>query len=478
MTSAAIAVICTATILMGVFGLSLTRSTGDFYVASRRISPLTNASAIAGEYLSAASFLGVVGLIYLWGPQGLWLPIGYTAGFLVLLLFVAAPLRRSGAYTLPDFMILRFRSAVVRRMTTVVVVLTGWLYVVPQLRGAVIVTEFSTGLPGWVGAGLVVVVVLAVVLSGGMRTVTVAQAVQYWVKLAALLIPAVFIVLRAGGEDAGQALSEPLWRVTVQGDPLIAASLVLALSVGAVGLPHVLVRFYTNPDGHAARRTAAALVGLVGIFYVIAVLLGLTAVGALGPSNTEADTALIQLPAAVLSDATGDVLVAVLVGGAFAAFLSTTSGLVVSVSGVISQELFGGSVRGFRIGALAAVGVPAGLTAAATDVSLAGAVVLVFTFAASTVAPVMLLGIWWSRITAAGAVSGMLTGAASTGLAVVVSAVSVQAPVLLTYPGLWSIPLSFAVIIAVSLTTEPPASTSAVLTKLHLPEEHRGQSRP
>ncbi|GAA4910454.1 cation acetate symporter [Nesterenkonia rhizosphaerae] len=482
MTYTAVLLICAVTLALAFWGLRLRRTTGDFYVASRRVSPWMNAAAIAGEYLSAASFLGVIGLIVSVGALGLWLPLGYAAGFVMLLVFVAAPLRRSGAYTLPDFMMLRFRSAALRRITALVVVVLGWFYVVPQLHGAALVTDFATALPGWTGAALVVGLVLAVVLSGGMRSVTLAQAVQYWIKLTALLIPAIFIALRwdsvqhtASGGGAGAAsgavasLSEQL-----PGDPLVVFSLVLALSLGALGLPHVLVRFYTNPDGASARSTVTVLLALLGLFYLITVFLGVTAALVLPDDDAaaDADTALLQLPAVLFDPLASDVLLALLAAGAFAAFLSTASGLVVSVSAVVSQELFGGSVAGFRWGAVIAVVVPVLLTVMTASLGLAGAVAMVFTMAASTVAPVMLLGIWWQRMNSAGAVAAMLTGGAASTAALLSGILffGSDAPVLLAYPGVWSIPLAFCVAVTVSLATAPMPSAAAVVARLHLPE--------
>ncbi|HEY4556739.1 MAG TPA: cation acetate symporter, partial [Enteractinococcus sp.] len=140
-----IGVVCIVTIIISVHGLRRTRTTRDFYVASRRVPPWMNASAIAGEYLSAASFLGVAGLIMAYGTHGLWFPVGYTAGFLSLLVFVAAPLRRSGAYTIPDLMSLRLPSRTLRRLTALLVVVTGWLYIIPQLHGAAIALSATTG---------------------------------------------------------------------------------------------------------------------------------------------------------------------------------------------------------------------------------------------------------------------------------------------------------------------------------------------
>ena len=132
----AVALVVLATVLVGAFGLRVSRTTSDFYVASRTVGPRLNAAAISGEYLSAASFLGIAGLVLVQGPDMLWYPVGYTAGYLVLLLFVAAPLRRSGAYTLPDFAEARLGSQAVRRLAGAFVVGVGWLYLLPQLQGA------------------------------------------------------------------------------------------------------------------------------------------------------------------------------------------------------------------------------------------------------------------------------------------------------------------------------------------------------
>ena len=155
---AAVAAVAIATVVAGSFGLRRARRTSDFYVASRVVSPRWNAAAISGEYLSAASFLGVAGLILAYGFDVLWYPVGYTAGYLVLLALVAAPLRRSGAYTVPDFAQIRLGTTLVRRAASVLVVVICWLYLVPQLQGASLTLATQTGAPSWVG-GLVVCVV-------------------------------------------------------------------------------------------------------------------------------------------------------------------------------------------------------------------------------------------------------------------------------------------------------------------------------
>ena len=187
----AITLVCLVTLGIGAFGLRLSRTTSDFYVASRTVSPRWNASAIGGEYLSAASFLGIAGLVYSLGADMLWFPVGYTVGYLVLLVLVAAPLRRSGAYTLPDFAEARLESGVVRRLCAVLVLGIGWLYLLPQFQGAGLALQTVTGAPPWLGGLIVAVVVLANVAAGGMRSITLVQAVQYWLKLTAISVPGV-----------------------------------------------------------------------------------------------------------------------------------------------------------------------------------------------------------------------------------------------------------------------------------------------
>ena len=163
MTSApgivAVVLVTVATLAIGTWGLRFSRTTSDFFVASRTVRPGLNASAIGGEYLSAASFLGVAGLVLVFGADMLWYPVGWTAGYLVLLVLVAAPLRRSGAYTLPDFAEARLGSRRVRSLCSALVVAIGWLYLLPQFQGAGITLAATIGAPTWLGAVIVAAVV-------------------------------------------------------------------------------------------------------------------------------------------------------------------------------------------------------------------------------------------------------------------------------------------------------------------------------
>ena len=257
---AAIAFVVLATVIIGFFGLRISRTTDDFLVASRTVRPWWNASAISGEYLSAATFLGLAGLILLAGSSAFWFPIGYSAGYLALLLFVAAPLRRSGARTIPDFFDARLDSAGVRRLTSVLVVLIAWLYIVPQFHGAALAINVVLGLPPWVGAVGVAVLVAVIVAAGGMRSITFVQGFHYWLKLTALTVPVVFLLIVTSGSEGSidPSVVFPIEAGPANQDVYRTVSLLLALLLGTMGLPHVLVRFYTSPTGGSARRTTVS----------------------------------------------------------------------------------------------------------------------------------------------------------------------------------------------------------------------------
>ncbi|MFG3200410.1 cation acetate symporter [Streptomyces sp. NPDC048192] len=551
-----------ATVLVGALGLRISRTTSDFYVASRTVAPRLNACAVSGEYLSAASFLGVAGLVLAQGVDMLWFPIGYTAGFLVLLAFVAAPLRRSGAYTLPDFAEARLESRAVRRTAGVLVVGIGWLYLLPQLRGAGLTLRLLTGAPGWLGGLIVAAVVTAAVAAGGMRSITFVQAFQYWLKLTALLVPVVFLLLAWRGDGAPAAawderpvfhrstevrvdrtltltVREPV-RVTASGTvdgrtvhgtslrlgegrhriaagtalrfpagagvPLPDAGpgraapsswarplssdrgqhslyatygLILATFLGTMGLPHVVVRFYTNPDGRAARRTTVSVLALLGAFYLLIPLYGM--LGRLYAPDLlltgDTDAAVLVLPQRLLGGVAGDLLGALVAGGACAAFLSTASGLTMSVAGVLAQDVLPTlGVRHFRLATLPAIAVPTAAAAVVSDLPVADAVGLAFAVSASSFCPLLVLGIWWRGLTPPGAIAGLLLGGGSAFTAVTATiaggARSGWLHTLLAWPAVWSVPAGFAAMILTSLATRDrvPPGTAATMSRLHLPE--------
>jgi len=486
----AVVLVTVATLVIGILGLRFSRTTSDFFVASRSVRPALNASAIGGEYLSAASFLGVAGLVLAFGADMLWYPVGWTAGYLVLLVLVAAPLRRSGAYTLPDFAEARLGSAQVRSASSLLVVAIGWLYLLPQFQGAGLTLATAVGAPTWLGAVVVAVVVLANVLSGGMRSITFVQAFQYWLKLTALLVPALVLLTIWVGDGApnpadhqvGSGDAAALWSLPVGtggGQGLyLTYSLIIATFLGTMGLPHVVVRFYTNPDGRAARRTTLVVLGLLGLFYLLPPVYG--ALGRVYGDSTRSDVLVLELPRQLVPGVGGELLAAVVTAGAFAAFLSTSSGLSIAVGGVIGQDVVGrfrlSGVTSFRLGAVVGVVVPCTLALLTENVGVARAVGLAFAVAASTFCPLLVLGIWWRGLTDVGALAGLVVGflGSGTGVGFALATPSTEGwpAVLLSQPAAWSVPLAFATMFGVSRLTASriPRHARRFMVRLHTPE--------
>ncbi|WP_436493073.1 cation acetate symporter [Actinokineospora sp. HUAS TT18] len=558
--AAAILLVGLATFSLGYRSSRLANTTSDFLVARRTVRSRRNAAAISGEYLSAASFLGIAGLVLKDGADALWYPIGFTAGYLLLMIFVAAPLRRSGAYTLPDFCEARLGSTGMRKLAAVFVVFIGVLYLVPQLQGAgLTIRQILPAAPVWVGSALVTVLVFVNVFGGGMRAITVVQAFQYWLKLFAIAAPTfVMVALFIGnggarGDMTGLhddlpprftadavitvetavvlSVSEPV-SLTTQGrvdggpggsvywgagphtvdkgtvlyftkgsavpvvsgaptdnaawlrpvggtgDLFTTYSLIVALFLGTMGLPHVLVRFYTNPDGRAARRTTLHVLALLGLFYLFPIILGalsrLYVPELLVTGKT--DAAVLVLPMKVAPGVLGEILGAVTAAGAFAAFLSTSSGLMVSVAGVVSTDLFNGKVRDWRFSTVLAGLVPfvVAVLLRPSDISLS--VGLSFALAASTFCPVLLLGIWWRKITWVGAASGMVLGGGLVITALVVNIVSGYtggwAPSFFQQPALVTVPAAFLAVLIMSKATQSriPADANRIRMRMHAPD--------
>lgn len=556
----AIALVAMSSLVIGLFGVRFARNTSDFLQAARTTRPAVNASAISGEYLSAASFLGVAGLILKDGPDALWYPVGFTAGYLALLLFVAAPFRRSGAYSVPDFVDFRLRSPMLSRVCAGVVVMIGWLYLLPQLQGAGL--TFATVAPmwpSWIGTVVAAAVVVLSVVVGAMRSITFVQAFQFWLKFTALAVPALAILLYIGSAhrplnrpappqflretivtiqtDATLEVTQPVtfhaagvvdgmdrdgearwsagehtvekgatlifpagtsvpvpvgypvrdstWLTPLGGDAehqmFAIYSLIIATFLGTMGLPHLLVRFYTNTDGKAARRTAVMVLGLLGAFYLLPEILGVLSrlyVPQLLVSGNS-DAAVLLLPTAVLGYGWfGTALGSLVAAGAWAAFLSTSSGLVMSVSGVLSSNLFPrGGVWDLRVAAVVAGAVPLALALTATRLDFSQTVSLAFAVAASTFCPLMFLGIWWAGLTDWGAIAGLAVGGLSSVTAAVLSLFDI-APLdgwiglLLARPAAVTVPAAFVTMVVVSKLTSKRLlpDVSRLMLRLHAPE--------
>ena len=343
-------------------------------------------------------------------------------------------------------------------------------------------------------------IVVINVAAGGMRSITFVQAFQYWLKLTALATP-IFVILltwRSAGQPggvldslrgAGSEWAEPLSTAAGREHPMYATySLLLALCFGTMGLPHVLVRFYTNPDGRAARRTTVVVLALLGFFYLFPPMYAVLG-RRYAPDLVAgaADSVVLELPGRIFSGTGGDVLGAVLAAGAFAAFLSTSSGLTMAIAGVIDQDLLrsrlrrltGGdylAVNSFRIAAMLAITVPFLLWSITGTLSLADTVGLAFAVAASTFCPLLVLGIWWRRMSVTGAAAGLLVGGSATLIAVLLY---VAGPDLSGWPAAFvgqpaaiTMPLAFGTAIVVSKLTPDkiPPGAARSMVRLHTPE--------
>jgi Na+(H+)/acetate symporter ActP len=249
-----------------------------------------------------------------------------------------------------------------------------------------------------------------------------------------------------------------------------------------MGLPHVLVRFYTNPDGTAARRTALAVIALLSLFYLFPTLLGVFArqfVPQLLITGT-ADAAVLLLPGAAIGGGVGAVLAALVAAGAIAAFLATSSGLLVSIAGALSTDVLGGRVRDFRVAAIVGGMVPIPLALLASSLELSRSVGLVFAVAASTLCPLLVLGIWWRGLTSVGAACGLVVGGLASGAATTLAVAGGIDDTLLGgwpaavvgYPAAFTVPLAFIVMVVVSLFTASsrPPDVARTFARMHVPE--------
>ncbi|MFC4865328.1 MULTISPECIES: cation acetate symporter [Streptomonospora] len=508
-------------------------STFEFYLAGRRVGVVTNACAICGDYFSAASFLGVAAAVYASGLDGMWYATGFAAGFVPVVLFIAAPLRRFGEFSIPDFLGRRLESHGVRLASVAIVQLIILAYLVPQAVASGIIWELfiGRGLGGMsaysTGVLVSTVAIMLMVSLGGMRGTTWTQAVQFLLLLAIFLWLAIIVVVSgfsytdALRELSSRPLANPVdtgggWRleaVTNRLHPDSAAffgepggqysqlgqfALILSLVLGTAGLPHIMNRYFTSPTGTAARMTTVWVVGLAGLFYALAVLLGTAArsvireVAADVPWVAELTTGgILRVPeyallvlGQIFGGRAGLALIAV---GALVAVLSTIAGLLLASAAswghdiyeryinpraTQAQALWAGRAAVALVAAVSAVMAlsvrPETLTGQFPSI-VATMVTWAFVLAGSALTPVFILAIWWRRTTGPGAVAGMLTGAAAAvgmGAAGVLLGDSAYSEVLLT-PTVFSAPCAAAVTVAVSLVTRPPQDTDRIWVRMH-----------
>ena len=559
------------TLWMGFRSAKTSKTASDFFVAGRSVSVGWNASAISGEYLSAASFMGVAGMVMSSGYDALWYPVCYACGYLFLLLFIAGPLRRLGAYTIPDFAEGRFDSPLFRKIAVCFVLFIGFFYTMPQMKGAgVTLAYIFPGLPYWVGVVLVGAVITLNVALGGMKGITLVQAVQYWIKMFAISVP-VFVLMAvvgfygghlganaASGEKSApaseiarkplgtpkapkdEAWIAPFGPLTTKAVTAAAAalpeaeragfvaehqrsysllytySLIMALVCGTAGLPHILVRFYTNPDGVAAKRTTMWVMILIGVFYVFPPVFGTIGRNLLpelyaGTGAKGTDKIVLELPRLINErfGVLGSILSGITCAGAFAAFMSTFSGLLVSMTGALAHDVYGRilrpqstpeeRLRAFKFAAVLIGGIAIGLGCFVEPLEINFMVGQAFAIAAASYFPLLFMSVWWRGMTMKGAATGMLTGglcaliaAALTNLGALaldkgpmgkifagfapLNGFWAQHPllrILCEQPAIWAVPLAIVLMIVVSKATasQVPANIRMKMLVLHAPEK-------
>ncbi|WP_327168940.1 cation acetate symporter [Streptomyces subrutilus] len=464
-------------------------SAEEFYAGGRLFSPLENGFAIAGDYMSAASFLGISGLIALFGYDGMLYSVGFLVAWLVVLFLVAELVRNCGRFTLADVVAARMSERPVRIAAGASSVVVSVLYLVAQMVGAGSLVALLLGTSGGTARTLTVVGVGALMVVyvsfGGMRATTWIQIVKAVLLMGGAITLTVLVLLRFHG-NFDQLLTSAADRsghgMRFLGPGLKYGadwtsrvdfiSLGLALVLGTAGLPHILSRFYTVPTARAARRSVVWAIALIGGFYLMTIVLGFGAAALVGPdavraSNASGNTA-VPLLAVHLGGGAGStggaVLFAVVAAIAFATILAVVAGITLASSASVAHDLYASLKRRHArqrsevaVARAAAVGIGAAAIALgllAQDLNVAFLVGLAFAVAASANLPVLLYSLFWRGFTTRGAVWSVYGGLVPAMLLVVVSPVVSGSPESLfpgadfqlfplQNPGIVSIPLGF-----------------------------------
>ncbi|BDM68174.1 cation acetate symporter [Streptomyces nigrescens] len=481
------AVFVAATLGLTVWAGRQTKGAEDFYAGGRQFSGFQNGLAISGDYMSAASFLGIAGAIALFGYDGFLYSIGFLVAWLVALLLVAEPLRNSGRFTMGDVLAYRMRQRPVRTAAGTSTIVVSIFYLLAQMAGAGALVTLLLGITSEAGKVLVVVLVgivmILYVTIGGMKGTTWVQMIKAVLLIAGTLLITFLVALKfhfnissllgAAAENSGKgaAFLEPGLKYGATATSKIDfISLGLALVLGTAGLPHILIRFYTVPTAKAARKSVNWAIGIIGVFYLMTIALGFGAAALIKPADIEkpGNTAAPQLAEVIGGGAGstgGAVLLALISAVAFATILAVVAGLTLASSSSFAHDIYvnvlrkGEATEKEEVGAArwATVGIGAVaivLGVFARGLNVAGLVALAFAVAASANLPTLLYSLFWKRFTTQGALWSIYGGLASSVLLVLFSPVvsgketsmfpgAHFAVFPLENPGLISIPLGF-----------------------------------
>ncbi|RAL22596.1 cation acetate symporter [Thermoflavimicrobium daqui] len=453
------------TLLITYWASKRTQTTSDFYAAGRKISGWQNGIAIAGDYMSAASFLGIAGLIALGGFDGFLYSVGWLVAYLVVLIIVAEPLRNSGRYTLADMLAYRMKSKPVRSVAALNTIAISTFYMIAQLVGAGAIVKLLLNIDYEVSIIVIGILMILYVVLGGMLATTWVQIVKAVLLMAGTILLSLLVLGQYGfsmvemfnqvSTKFGQHFLEPglLYK-----NPLENISLGLALLAGTAGLPHILIRFYTVPTAKEARTSVVWAMFIIGAFYIMTTFLGFGAALLVGPDKIKAADQAGNMAAPLLAEALGgSFFLAFIAAVAFATILAVVAGLVISAAGAFAHDFYSNVLRGgkateqeqIRVAKWASVGVGVAsiiLALLAKDQNVAFLVSLAFAVAASANLPVILFSLFWKRFNTAGAVTGMLAGLISSIVLVLISPNVMepeQALFPLKNPAILSVPLGF-----------------------------------
>lgn len=476
-------VIIIITLYMTYIASKRTTGTKDFYAAGRSLTGLQNGLAIAGDYLSAASFLGIAGLVALYGYDGFMYSIGWLMGYIIVLFIIAEPFRNSGNFTVADVISYRLSQRPVRTAAAVVTMTITMFYMISQLVGAGAIIQLLVGIPYEISLIIVGVLMMIYVTLGGMLATSWVQIIKAVLLMGAMLVMLVFILFTFNfnissifGAVIDKSGMEFLTPGKLYTNPIDLLSLGITLILGTAGLSHLLVRFFTVPSAQVARSSVVWGMIIIGSFYFIIALIGFSAhalvgeetITSAGGGGNMAAPLLGQVLGGGAGTLGGELFMAAISAVAFATIVAVVAGLVITGAGVFAHDIYTNVIkRGVvdqkkqfvvaRYTALAIGIFSIILGLLAKNFNVAQLVTYAFAVGASANLPVIIFSIYWKRFNTKAAVATMLTGPIVTVLLVLMSpnVMGENAIYPLTNPGIVSIPLGFLIAVVVSLVTQP-----------------------
>lgn len=420
-----------ATLYVTYWAAKRTSTASEFYTAGGSLTGWQNGLAIAGDYLSAASFLGIAGSISLVGFDGFYYSIGWLMGYLVVLFLVAEPLRNLGKYTMADMIAARFSARKVRGAAALNTLTIVMFYMLAQLVGAGALIKLLLGIEYWIAVIIVGVMMTIYVLFGGMTATSWVQIIKAVLLMAGTIIISFLVFLKfdfsifkmyremATATPHGEAY---LHSGVQYKNPLDLISTLIALILGTAGLPHILMRFFTVKNAKTARSSVVFATWIIGLFYLMTIFLGFGAAKFVGHEAIVAENPAGNMAAPMLAGVLGGpVLESFVSAVAFATILAVVAGLVLSGASAIAHDLYGQvikkgnvtekqQVRAARAAALGISVFSIILALFAESMNVAFLVSLAFCIAASANLPTILYTIYWKRFNTTGAITSMLTG--------------------------------------------------------------------